>query len=314
MPPGAHGVRRFGGSRSLAVRRLGRSLVHLAAVVARAARAPDRRGRRPAGGPTRSRARAPRGRASLAWVIRASVASSRRQLDGLRPDCASARTASAPRGEGLERHAGRDALCSGRSCTRTQASVITPRIPSEPDQHPVRARARAGARQPPALPGAARGERADRLDQVVDVGPDGREVAAGAGRDPAAEGRVLERLREVAQGEPVLAELLVERRAEHAGLDPRRARDRIDLEHPVERAEVDAHRAGVGTPRPAARSRRRRWCRRRRGSRPLPHRRTTRAPPPPRPRRVGGRRGRAGCRSGRESRGRRRGRPCRARG
>ena len=34
----------------------------------------------------------------------------------------------------------------------------------------------------------------------------------------------------------VLGELLVERRAEDARLDPRRARDRVDLEHPVERA------------------------------------------------------------------------------
>ena len=113
------------------------------------------------------------------------------------------------------------------------------------DQHPVGARPGARAGQPAALPGAGRGDRPHRLDQVVDVGPDGREVPPGPGRDPAAEGRVLERLREVAQGQPVLGELLVERRAEHPGLDPRRPRDRVDLEHPVERAEVDRHRARV---------------------------------------------------------------------
>ena len=60
--------------------------------------------------------------------------------------------------------------------------------------------------------------------------------------------RVLERLREVAQGEAVLGELVVERRAEHPGLDPRGPRDRVDLEHPVERAEVDRHRARVASP------------------------------------------------------------------
>ena len=42
------------------------------------------------------------------------------------------------------------------------------------------------------------------------MGVEGREVAAGAGRDPAAEGGELERLREVAQGQVVLAELVLE--------------------------------------------------------------------------------------------------------
>ena len=65
----------------------------------------------------------------------------------------------------------------------------------------------------------------DRLDQVVDVRVQGREVAAGACRDPPAERRELERLREVAQREPVLAQLVLEVRARRAGLDQRRARD-----------------------------------------------------------------------------------------
>ena len=68
---------------------------------------------------------------------------------------------------------------------------------------------------------------------------------AGAGRDPAAERRVLERLREVAQRQAVLAELRLERRAGRAGLDARRARDLVDLEHAVERAQVDRDRAVV---------------------------------------------------------------------
>ncbi len=77
------------------------------------------------------------------------------------------------------------------------------------------------------------------------MGPDGREVAAGPRRDPAAQRRVLERLREVAEGELVLGELLVQRRPQGAGLDSRRARDLVDLEHPIERAQVDRHRARV---------------------------------------------------------------------
>ncbi len=99
--------------------------------------------------------------------------------------------------------------------------------------------ARTGARagQPARLPYARRRDRARGLQEVLDVGPDRREMARGAGGDPAAERRVLERLREVAQGEAVLAELA----ASSAGpvaprLDARRAGDLVDLEQAVERA------------------------------------------------------------------------------
>ncbi len=90
------------------------------------------------------------------------------------------------------------------------------------DQHPIRARARAGARQPPRLDRSRRGDGGDRLDEVVDVGVEGREMPAGAGGDPAAQGRELERLREVAQGQAVLAQLVLQLRAGRAGLDQRR--------------------------------------------------------------------------------------------
>ena len=191
--------------------------------------------------------------------------------------------------------------------------MITPRIPSEPSSRRSGLGPAPGARQPAALPGAARGDRPHRLDQVVDVRVERGEVPAGAGRDPAAQGGELERLREVAQRQPVLAELVLERGPERAGLDPRRPRDVVDLEHPVEAA------AGRSSPprrrrrRPAARPRRRRSSRRRTGSPPAAARRTRRAPPRPRARRRDGRPGPAGARSGRESRARRRGRPCRAR-
>ena len=77
----------------------------------------------------------------------------------------------------------------------------------------------------------------------------GREVAAGPGRDPAAEGRVLEGLREVAQGEAVLAQLLLQPRPGRAGLDPRRQRGRVDLEHPVEPAQVQRDDRPLAEPR-----------------------------------------------------------------
>ena len=68
---------------------------------------------------------------SPAPVSLISSASSSRQLDGMSPDCASARTASEPCSNDANRTAA-DAFHSGRACTRTQASVITPRMPSEP--------------------------------------------------------------------------------------------------------------------------------------------------------------------------------------
>ena len=79
--------------------------------------------------------------------------------------------------------------------------MITPRIPSEPSSSRSGLGPAPGARQPPALPRPGRRDRAHRLDQVVDVRVERGEVPAGAGRDPAAERRELERLREVAQRE-----------------------------------------------------------------------------------------------------------------
>ena len=50
---------------------------------------------------------------------------------GYRPDCDSARTAAAPAAKSGNRTPA-EARNRGRGRTRTQASVITPRIPSEP--------------------------------------------------------------------------------------------------------------------------------------------------------------------------------------
>src|SRR5690242_4339853 len=70
-------------------------------------------------------------------------------------------------------------------------------------------------------------------------------MAAGASRDPAAERRALERLREVTQRQAVGAELVLERGAVHARLDARRPRRAVDVEHLVELAQVDTDRAAV---------------------------------------------------------------------
>ena len=114
------------------------------------------------------------------------------------------------------------------------------------DEQPIRARAGARAGQPPRLDGARRRDHAQRLHEVVDVRVERRVMAAGAGRDPAAERRALERLREMTQRQAVRAKLILERRAVHARLDPGRPRRAVDVEHLVEVAQVDTDRAAVG--------------------------------------------------------------------
>ena len=182
---------------------------------------------------------------SPASVSAASRASIRRQLAGRRPSCTIARTAAAPAAKPGERD-------------RRAAPLGRPRQHAHPrlgdhgeralgaEQQPVRRRPGAGGGQPPALPHLARrGDRADGLDEVVDVRRPGREVPAGARRDPAAERRELERLRVEAQRQPVLAELPLQLRPGRARLDPRRARAVVDLEHAVQRAQAQRDGAGV---------------------------------------------------------------------
>jgi hypothetical protein len=64
-------------------------------------------------------------------VTAASRASISRQFDGYSPDCDNALTASAPSSKRSNRTPA-EARCVGRGRTRTHASVISPRIPSEP--------------------------------------------------------------------------------------------------------------------------------------------------------------------------------------
>ncbi len=108
--------------------------------------------------------------------------------------------------EALEAHARRGAV--GRP--RLHAD---PRLGDDAEdalragEHPVGADAGARAGQTARLPHPRRGDRAGGLDEVLDVGQDGREVAGRARGDPAAERGELKRLGEVAQRQAVLGEL-----------------------------------------------------------------------------------------------------------
>ena len=71
------------------------------------------------------------------------------------------------------------------------------------------------------------------------------EMPAGAGGDPAAERRELKRLREVAQCQVVLRQLLLQSRPRRARLDPGGERDRVDLQNPIQGLHVHGHRPRV---------------------------------------------------------------------
>ncbi len=103
----------------------------------------------------------------------------------------------------------------------------------------------AGGGQPSGLEQPARRDDADRFDELVDVGVQRREVTPRPRRDPPSEGRVLKRLREVAERQPVRAQLRLECRALRPGRDPRGAGDGVDLEHAGQASHVDADRAAV---------------------------------------------------------------------
>ena len=106
-------------------------------------------------------------------------------------------------------------------------------------------RARAGAGQAAAFERALRRHHAQRFNEVVDVGVERREMAAAARRDPAAERRVFEALRKMAQRQSMRLELRFQRRAIGAAFDQRGARGLVDLLHFSHFAQVDRHRALV---------------------------------------------------------------------
>ena len=167
---------------------------------ARAIDGVDRRGRR-----TRSRARAARGAVAGGRASRASRASSSRQLVGYSPAWRRARARPLPRvGKSSKR-------TPRRAPERGRGLHAHPGLGDDAERCPREPSSMRSGRGPAPEPGRRRDsnapvgrDRAHRLDEVVDVRVERREVAAGARRDPAAERRELEGLREVAQGEAVL--------------------------------------------------------------------------------------------------------------
>ena len=92
------------------------------------------------------------------------------------------------------------------------ASTITPSMPSEPSTSSFRSGPAGGTRYGERANHTFRCHHAHRDQQVVDGAVAVRALAAGARRDPAAERRVLEGLREVAEREPVRPQRGFERR------------------------------------------------------------------------------------------------------
>ena len=183
---------------------------------------------------------------------------------------------------------------------------MTPSVPSEPSS------SRSGLGPAPE-PGSRRDShaptgvtaRTDSTSSSMCVSPVAKWPPARVAIQPP-ERRELERLREVAQRQPVRRELLLQRRTERTGLDARGAGDGVDLQHAVERRERQRDGARVADRPRAPRRRRRRSCRRRTGSPPRSRRPPTPARARPRPRRAGARRRPARGRSARGSRARRR--------
>ena len=98
------------------------------------------------------------------------------------------------------------------------------------DEQPVGAGPGAGAGQAARLDDAARRHHAQAFDEIVDMGVERGEMAARARRDPAAQCRILEALREMPQRQIVRLQLRLERRAEDAALDARGARGAVDFD------------------------------------------------------------------------------------
>ena len=171
-----------------------------------------------------------------------SCASDTRVTDGVASLSAISRIACERRGTSPGTGSRGSCGLSGRRCTCTVASVMIPSRPSLPSiisrtLGPVDVAGTGRVTSTPA--GVTTRTRAREVgDVAVLVGLHARR----ARRDPAAERRVGEAVGEVAERPALRVELLLERRAEHAGLDPGEARHVVDLEHAVHAAHVDARR------------------------------------------------------------------------
>ncbi len=199
--------------------------------------------------PGRRRASARRAPAAEARprVTRVSASSESRVTSGSASAWASERTSSRPEAKSAAIQASYRRF-SGAGRTRTVTSVIAPSTPSEPSAswrsdgpgRRVRGRERAQL--------ADRGRHRQRGDEVVEATVAGRRLAGGASGREAADRRVLERLREVPEGQPLRAQRILGLGSAQARPEGRGQRD---ADRPPRRA------AGAGRARSPARGRRR---------------------------------------------------------
>ena len=258
----------------------------------RAARAGGAGGRSRSGGPTsaaRAPGRAPRRpprraissvRRSSSAAASASPSKAEHRVDAAtgprrRPGANASRVASSSymrttdgRWPTLQRAPDRaDAGAHGRERDRGEAALVGQRheLQRRPRDHAERAlradeqlrelRPDRVARDARRLHQPARRRRhAQRQHEVLDLAVAGREHARAARRDVAADRRPLDRRGVVRQHQPAGVELGLELAAVLAGLDGDGHRDLVDLDHLVERAEVD-HDAAVDGKRAALRAR-----------------------------------------------------------
>src|SRR5205807_6755219 len=103
-----------------------------------------------------------------------------------------------------------------------------------------------GAGKAAGLEHTAQGDDAQAFDKIVDMRVEARKMAARAGRDPAAQCRVLEALWEMTQAQRVRLQLSLERRAKHPSLDPGGAGGAVDLQHPVQVPQIEGDRRSAG--------------------------------------------------------------------
>ena len=123
--------------------------------------------------------------------------------------------------------------------------MMMPRVPSEPTNTWLRSGPTAARAFPPVwicVPSARRHVEAD--DHVLDLAVPGRELTGAAAREPATDGRQVDRLGPVADGHAVLgAQGVLEPGAERPGAHVDDERRVVDVDDAGEAAEVEEHAA-----------------------------------------------------------------------
>ena len=196
-----------------------------------------------------------------------------RTTDGRWPACSARRIAVTPDGTSWKATAAKRRVAgSGTSCS--VARVMTPSVPSEPTNScvssgPIACRGTGSV----SIEAAGGRGHAQRQQQVLDLAVARGEHAGAARGDVAADRRPLDRGGVVREHQPARVELGLELTAVLAGLHGDGQRRLVDLEHAVERAQVDDDAALRGE-RPALRAR---------AAAPRDDRDAPARPPPPAP-------------------------------